>query len=274
MTKAEQIYLTREYSAESETRELTPMFPAGLRIERRTIDAEQATYWLAVTNVRNRPMNQAIVKKYAQDMNEGRWKRTHQGIAFDCMGRLVDGQHTLAAIRASGKPQELTVTYGLDPDAFEVIDQTYKRTAGHTLAAEGVKAGKRVGALARTILSATLKRSPTHPEVIAYAHAHLEALQRYALVADQYSAAVAAAFAYADVKGLSGVKEAAERLRDLRWDSDGDPMRALAKALSTMHGRTGAKNLETRFWTTYNTLRCVAEGRELTVARRMDHGPN
>lgn len=38
------------------------------------------------------------MKTYAEDLAAGRWKLTHQGIAFDVAGQLIDGQHRLSAI--------------------------------------------------------------------------------------------------------------------------------------------------------------------------------
>jgi hypothetical protein len=49
-------------------------------------------------NYSNRPINKLIVKKYAKAMKNGDWKLTHQGIAFDERGHLIDGQHRLFAI--------------------------------------------------------------------------------------------------------------------------------------------------------------------------------
>jgi hypothetical protein len=69
------------------------------------------------------------------------------------------------------------------------------------------------------------------------------------------------------------VKGAARRLADLKWDSDGDPMRALAKTLQGLTGKTGAHSLKTRFFTTLNALRYVSKGQDLTQARRVDHMP-
>lgn len=50
------------------------------------------------------------VNKYAQDMEAGNWTVTHQGIAFDSKGDLVDGQHRLHAIIKFGHPVKILVT--------------------------------------------------------------------------------------------------------------------------------------------------------------------
>jgi hypothetical protein len=73
-------------------------------------------------NVRNRDVSGVHVDALARDMSEGRWQLTHQGLAFDPDGRLVDGQHRLYAIMRSGKTIEMSVTWNVDPKSFEVVD--------------------------------------------------------------------------------------------------------------------------------------------------------
>lgn len=50
----------------------------------------------------NRAVRPSVVKLYAQQMREGQWRETHQAIAVDANGNLIDGQHRLAAIVESG----------------------------------------------------------------------------------------------------------------------------------------------------------------------------
>jgi hypothetical protein len=53
-------------------------------------------------NSSNRPLSISTVKKYAFEMKQGSWKNTHQGIAVDETGQIIDGQHRLTAIIESG----------------------------------------------------------------------------------------------------------------------------------------------------------------------------
>lgn len=244
--------------------------PAGLRIERQTVTPEQARYWLAVTNVHNRPLNKVWLRQLISDRMHGRWKPTHQGIAFDTNGHLVDGQHRLHMVVATNLPTELTVAYGLEPATREVVDQTYKRAPSHTLATEGITNAKPVSSLARTILVCTETRTPTHPEVIEFTHKHMALLQRYAGLSGKLSAGTAAAFVHAELLGWQGIQEAGRRLSDLDFSGKGDPMQALGKALRDMGGKSGTQGVRVRFFTALNALRAVHEKRELTIAKRMD----
>jgi hypothetical protein len=46
-------------------------------------------------NTTNRPLSRTVVRAFGEAMSRGDWMVTHQGIAFDVNGVLVDGQHRL-----------------------------------------------------------------------------------------------------------------------------------------------------------------------------------
>ena len=89
------------------------------------INPALAEAWLK-KNTFNRKMSAKIVRKYADDMDNGRWTLNHQGIAFDDKDVLVDGQHRLAAVIECGKPIEFMVTWGASRVG---IDELRVRTA-------------------------------------------------------------------------------------------------------------------------------------------------
>lgn len=94
------------------------------------ITPEQAAEWLRPTvNRDNRPLRQDHVAYLAREICDGRWQATHQGIAFSSTGRLLDGQHRLAAIVSAGKSVTMAVTTGLDDEAFSAIDCGLKRAS-------------------------------------------------------------------------------------------------------------------------------------------------
>jgi hypothetical protein len=70
----------------------------------------------------NRVVRQSHVDFLAAQMKRGKWRKTHQGIAFDKEGRLCDGQHRLWAIIESGEAQDIMVTRGIDPEDVAVLD--------------------------------------------------------------------------------------------------------------------------------------------------------
>jgi hypothetical protein len=83
-----------------------------LKIEFLNITPSQAGLWLE-RNPTNRPLRESTVAAYAADMQDGNWLPTHQGIAIDDNGVLIDGQHRLAAIVRSGCTIGMLVTRGL-----------------------------------------------------------------------------------------------------------------------------------------------------------------
>lgn len=91
------------------------------------------------SNTANRPLSKPVVRSFAEAMRRGAWKVTHQGIAFDTRGELVDGQHRLAAVIESDQTVEMTVFTDVPADTFDVLDTGKRRNAADALAIEGEK---------------------------------------------------------------------------------------------------------------------------------------
>jgi hypothetical protein len=94
------------------------------------------------------------VAGYAKEMVAGRWRLTHQGVALDPQGRLLDGQHRLRAVIEADLSQPgitvpMLVTSGIPRDTFAVMDSGRPRSAGSFL--EGSHGTARA-ALARAVL--------------------------------------------------------------------------------------------------------------------------
>jgi hypothetical protein len=93
-----------------------------------------AKNWLEHRNVeRQRTYSHHKANQWAIEMRADRWKTTHQGIAFDWDGFLLDGQHRLGAIVLVGRPVALDIRVGCDPDTFDVLDTGHKRTANQMI---------------------------------------------------------------------------------------------------------------------------------------------
>lgn len=91
------------------------------------VTPQLAKEWLC-RNEQNRTLREAVVERYAKMMKSGEWTLTHQGIAFDTAGHLIDGQHRLAAILRSGKIVPLMVCHDVAPSAYPYIDGGLART--------------------------------------------------------------------------------------------------------------------------------------------------
>lgn len=90
------------------------------------VTPSMAADWLSCANIDNRHMRKTVVKRYADLMKANEWRFTHQGVAFSSR-RLIDGQHRLAAVVESGKPQWMVVFVEQDDDVFGVLDRGARR---------------------------------------------------------------------------------------------------------------------------------------------------
>lgn len=100
------------------------------QVKRITPDVAKA---LMEGNKKNRRFSKPYAKRLAAEMRAGIWHETHQGIAIDKDGYIVDGQHRLAAIIESGVPQTMVVTTDLEPDSYKYIDIGKRRNAADRL---------------------------------------------------------------------------------------------------------------------------------------------
>lgn len=105
-----------------------------------TISPELAKEMLAKNMKNNRRLNHEAVRRYARIMKAGGWILSHQGIAFNDKGELIDGQHRLEAIVMANVPVTTMVTYDVcqtEGEAF-TIDVGQKRTTQNILQISGI----------------------------------------------------------------------------------------------------------------------------------------
>ena len=134
-------------------------------------------------NVINRPLKEPVVRRLMHALNAGHWQETHQGIAFNGDGNLIDGQHRLTAIVRANVPARMLVTRGLPSKAFLVIDTGAVRSTADHLALVGYT---HPNVLARTLVlqfqyenaqgdmekRLPPEKSPDKDDVMAIAEAH------------------------------------------------------------------------------------------------------
>jgi hypothetical protein len=98
------------------------------------LDPADCEHVLKHRNLKNRPIRRHTVARFVDDMKNGRFKgATHQGIAFDANGHLIDGQHRFAAIVQLKQSHVLRVWTNRDPNDFAVIDTGVARIASDNL---------------------------------------------------------------------------------------------------------------------------------------------
>lgn len=113
----------------------------NIKITVEIITPEEAGEFLRTRNEKNRPIRDRLVRRYAADMRSGTWELTHQGVAFDAEGNLIDGQHRLQACVMSKIPLRTTVARYTSSDmadrARPMIDSSPGRDTADILVFSG-----------------------------------------------------------------------------------------------------------------------------------------
>lgn len=109
----------------------------NIRCERRkTITPKLAAEWLEL-NKGNRSIRPGHVKRLAHLMSEGEFLYNGDQIRFDDEGQLIDGQHRLMAVCASGATIESDVSHGWSSETFDTFDQAERRMFYDALSRRG-----------------------------------------------------------------------------------------------------------------------------------------
>lgn len=109
-----------------------------MRATFREISHREATRIIRDHNPHNRDSTLNTIMRYATDMSNGNWVRTHQAIAFDENGDLIDGAHRLRAQIVSKTNQTYLVVTGVTREAQFFIDGGRPRNAVDILKLEGM----------------------------------------------------------------------------------------------------------------------------------------
>ena len=131
--------------------------------EMHTITPELAQIMLG-QNTHNRKLRVSRTQSIAAAMAEGRWKPSHQGIAFSREGVLLDGQHRLEGVVEADAEVVMPVSFGWEPGTFEVIDTGEPRAVHDFLRTAGVENSYRRGAAARLIAIGERKLKSIAPD--------------------------------------------------------------------------------------------------------------
>ena len=129
------------------------------------VTPDQAIRWLE-GNTHNRKLREERVKQYARDITRGEWYLSHQGIAFDPSGVLVDGQHRLWAIIEANMAVEMLVSTDVSKDTQLVIDDHLPRSGVDALQIRGKGSSRRKVAVLNILLRGFSRGRATHSELL------------------------------------------------------------------------------------------------------------
>lgn len=149
----------------------------GISTRTEIITPSIATAYLAF-NKGNRPISKPRVDNFVKMLLAGRFKLTHQGIAFDTQGNMIDGQHRLHAIVDSGVAVWMQVTRGVEQDSKLAIDSEMRvRSASDVLKIAGCANATKQSVAAIKVWMALLgEKSPALFEQQAFLESHSDSI--------------------------------------------------------------------------------------------------
>jgi hypothetical protein len=185
-------------------------------VHRMTVTPEMALNWLEHANNHNRPVSQKYAERLACDMRNGRWVLTHEGVAFDPNGVLLDGQHRLWAVAFANVPVEMHVWLNVSPESLMVINNGRVRSLADNLRLGGGcgDVDKNQLATLRAMLgkghdvaltaAEARQELARHEDAIAFASKHLPPVAgARGISTSETRAVVARAYYSADIKALT-----------------------------------------------------------------------
>lgn len=135
---------------------LTGVLPADeiakFRPGRLTLDALIKLLDNRTSARRNRKVTQPRVMRMARDMTNGQWHFTGDPIKLDDTGFVIDGQHRLLAIFASGVKQNVAMLYGANEATQLVVDTGRPRSTNDQLTIRGTKHARYISAAGSLLL--------------------------------------------------------------------------------------------------------------------------
>lgn len=125
----------------------------GVKVRLMLVEPAAAAEWLGKNRDNNRPVSRSRVRQYAADMRRGKWLLSNDMVAFDCAGRLVNGQHRLHACVAAGAGFLTLVAWNLPDESMLSLDSGRKRSTDDNMGVAGREYAKGVGATVRRIFA-------------------------------------------------------------------------------------------------------------------------
>src|SRR5262245_14369159 len=117
------------------------------------IDREEAAEWFQFCDPNHqRSRAKGRVDRLFGDMKDGFWQKWVPLVAFDKKGRLINGQHVLAAfLKSDLKEIVVKLEVGLPEEAIFAFDKTRKRSLADDLKIEGVQRSGEMGKIAQAL---------------------------------------------------------------------------------------------------------------------------
>jgi hypothetical protein len=131
---------------------------AGVEVKFVQVTPALAAEWLK-RNRRNRKLKTLTVEALATDIRNEAWLVTHQGVAFNAAGELIDGQHRLEAVVAAKRAVTVMASWGWAVNGkqkvMDAVDRGVQRSLADQLSVQhGMEDAGRVVQLVNGIAAA------------------------------------------------------------------------------------------------------------------------
>ncbi len=134
-----------------------------MTIEMETVTPEKAKTWLSRSK-NPRKLKPRHVQDFVRHLHNRTFELTHQGLALDDNGYLVDGQHRLHAIIETGQTVDMFVARGVSAKGLIVVDRGQRRDNSTVLRCSAEVA--RVVSLAARLVA--MKTIPMESELLRF----------------------------------------------------------------------------------------------------------
>jgi hypothetical protein len=130
-----------------------------MRIRTERVTPKRAQEWLDRSHdLPQRTLSRHRIDRLTHAILSGQWQLTHQPVALDPSGRVLDGQHRLTAIAEAGQQDpdievEIMVAWEAAPETFGVIDTGAARTTSDSLKIAGYSDTNHLAASTRALIA-------------------------------------------------------------------------------------------------------------------------
>jgi hypothetical protein len=217
---------------------------------------------------KNRPVNANRVDRYKAHQSNGAWDARNPLGCMTCVaadGSLLDSQHRLRAIVASGASVPWILIENVHPKARATMDIGRAWSPGDYLGANGYGNANKTAAIAKMIFSvnrANYEADPSREELAKEASAYREDIEWCITEVGRASSPIAAAFAWAHATLPAHLEEIQELARQVRTGDDcsmcGRSIRRTSGMEVMANGTFAKQNTMTDRWNaTMLTLRLI-----------------
>lgn len=226
------------------------------------VTPEMAAEWLDRLCAKQRNMDNQTVAKYARAIRSGEWLLTHQAIAFDVRGFLIDGQHRLTAVVQTGATVDMIVArYNTEFDTHTLpVDEGISRKLPFLTGLSNDKVAViQIMALLERGISSSAKLSGAEVSEL-YAQYESDVLAVTGTARPGFTAAVRGAVAFARPLDPTRIDAFVQKMRTGEMLERGSPELALDNWLARHQFLGGSEGRRMRLFATFTAIEAVLRG--------------